>query len=330
MFNLLRFSLNKNEFLQLDACKNNEIVEKEKYIELKNITKRYKDITAVDDLSMTVYEGDIFGFLGPNGAGKSTSIRMMLSLVNPTSGYINMFGYDIRTQRHEVLRNIGALIERPDFYDYLPARKNLQILGKLSDIKNLDDRIEEVLDLTGLSDRAESKVKTYSQGMKQRLGIAQSLLHNPKMIILDEPANGLDPQGQKEMRELIRTINRDKGITILLSSHILSEIEEVANRMVIINNGKSVVEGDVAQLLNESELRVTMEVNNPQSAYDLLENSLWKDKLHQMNESSITLELEKAEIPAVNRLLSESGIEVFAIKPIRSLENYFLKITQNG
>ncbi len=305
-------------------------MEKEKYIELKHVTKTYKDITAVDDLSLTVYEGDIFGFLGPNGAGKSTSIRMMLSLVNPTSGYINMFGYDIRTHRYEVLQNIGALIERPDFYDYLPARKNLQILGKLSDIKNLDDRIEEVLELTGLSDRADSKVKTYSQGMKQRLGIAQSLLHNPKMIILDEPANGLDPQGQKEMRELIRTINRDKGITILLSSHILSEIEEVANRMVIINKGKSVVEGDVAQLLNESELRVTIEVNHPQAAYDLFEQSSWKDKLHHMNESSITLELEKAEIPAINHLLSESGIEVFAIKPVRSLENYFLKITQNG
>ncbi len=305
-------------------------MKKEKYIELKHVTKKYKDITAVDDLSLTVYEGDIFGFLGPNGAGKSTSIRMMLSLVNPTSGFINMFGYDIRTHRHEVLQNIGALIERPDFYDYLPARKNLQILGKLSDVKNLDDRIEEVLELTGLSDRAESKVKTYSQGMKQRLGIAQSLLHNPKMVILDEPANGLDPQGQKEMRELIRTINRDKGITILLSSHILSEIEEVANRMVIISKGKSVVEGDVTQLLNESELRVTMEVSNPQSAYDLLEESSWKEKLYHLNENSITLELEKAEIPAVNRLLSESGIEIFAVKPIRSLENYFLKITQNG
>ena len=166
--------------------------------------------------------------------------------------------------------------------------------------------------------------------MKQRLGIAQSLLHNPKMVILDEPANGLDPQGQKEMRELIRTINRDKGITILLSSHILSEIEEVANRMVIISKGKSVVEGDVTQLLNESELRVTMEVSNPQSAYDLLEESSWKEKLYHLNENSITLELEKAEIPAVNRLLSESGIEIFAVKPIRSLENYFLKITQNG
>ncbi|MDZ7776877.1 MAG: ATP-binding cassette domain-containing protein [Bacteroidales bacterium] len=139
---------------------------------------------------------------------------MMLSLVRPTSGVISMFGYNIRTHRRQVLSNIGALIERPDFYDYLPAKKNLEIFGTLSQTPNLNYRIDETLELVGLKDRAKSKVKTYSQGMKQRLGIAQALLHQPKMIILDEPANGLDPQGLKEMRELIKTINKDKKITI--------------------------------------------------------------------------------------------------------------------
>ncbi|MCF8307575.1 MAG: ATP-binding cassette domain-containing protein [Bacteroidales bacterium] len=304
---------------------------REKYIELRQVTKTYGNITAVDDFSLNVYEGDIYGFLGPNGAGKSTCIRMMLSLVRPSSGYINMFGYDIRTHKNKVLRNIGALIERPDFYDYLPARKNLEILSRISKIKNPDKKISELLELVGLSERADSKVKTYSQGMKQRLGIAQSLLHDPKLIILDEPANGLDPQGQKEIRELIKTINRDKGITVLLSSHILSEIEEIANRMVIINKGRSEVEGDVNELLNQGDMVVTFEVREVEKALSLIRQTSWANKLENNQKTGeIILKIERNEIPQITHYLSHNEVDVYGIKPVRSLENYFLKITQHG
>lgn len=306
-------------------------MKREKFIELRHVTKTYGNITAVDDFGLNVYEGDIYGFLGPNGAGKSTSIRMMLSLVSPSSGYINMFGYDIRSHRNEVLRNIGALIERPDFYDYLPARKNLEILSRVSEVEHPEKKIPEVLDLVGLTERADSKVKTYSQGMKQRLGIAQSLLHDPKLIILDEPANGLDPQGQKEIRELIKTINLEKGITVLLSSHILSEIEEIANRMVIINKGRSEVEGDVHELLNQGDLLVTFEVSNPRKTLALLRQSSWAENIESDNKmDAIVLKIDRDAIPQITRYLATNDVDVYGITPLRSLENYFLKITQNG
>lgn len=311
-------------------CYKFDSVKTEKYIELKHVTKKYQDLTAVNDLSFSVYEGDIFGFLGPNGSGKSTSIRMMLSLVRPTSGYINMFGYDIRTHRNKVLKNIGALIERPDFYDYLPAQQNLEIFGSLSQTPNLNNRIDETLELVGLRQRAQSKVKTYSQGMKQRLGIAQALLHNPKMIILDEPANGLDPQGQKEMRELIKTINQEKKITILLSSHILSEIESIANRMVIINNGISVAEGSVDALLNENKLDVTIETDDNLDTHNALKKTKWNENIISFTENALLLNLQKDQIPEVTAWLQSQNKKIYAVKPVRSLENYFLKITQNA
>ena len=175
----------------------------EKIIEVKSLTKSYKNLLAVDSLELNVYKGDIFGFLGPNGAGKSTTIRMLLTLIRPEAGTINLFGKSLKNERKSILSNIGALVEKPDFYNYLSAYKNLEILSRLSgkDIKK--KRILEILEIVGLKSRKDSKVKTYSHGMKQRLGIAQTLLHNPDLIILDEPTTGLDPQGMKEIRDLI-------------------------------------------------------------------------------------------------------------------------------
>ncbi|MCF8372675.1 MAG: ATP-binding cassette domain-containing protein [Bacteroidales bacterium] len=301
---------------------------KETYIELISVSKHYKKLRAVAELSMKVYKGDIYGFLGPNGAGKSTSIRMMLSLISPTSGEIKLFGKDLAHNRYQTLSRIGALIEKPDFYNYLSARKNLQILGKISKVENLSLRIDETLDLVGLLDRGNSKVKSYSQGMRQRLGIAQSLLHNPDLIILDEPANGLDPQGQKEMRQLIRDINREKGITVLISSHILNEIEQIANRMVIIDKGKSVVEGDVQELLNEGEMKVSFFVSNPSKVLQTIQSSTFAKHYVDSVEDKITLTLTHEQVPEITRFLVEKNIEVFAIKPLRSLEEYFLTITK--
>lgn len=297
------------------------------YIEIKNLAKHYGDIKAVDGLSMQVMPGDIYGFLGPNGSGKSTTIRMLLSLIRPTSGQILLFGHDLAVDRYQTLSRVGALIEKPDFYNYLTARKNLEILGKLSKVKNLDARIDEVLDMVGLLPRAKSIVKTFSLGMKQRLGIAQALIHKPDLIILDEPTNGLDPLGQKEVRDLVKTLSQDKNITILISSHILFEIEQIANRMVIINKGKALVEGNVHDLINGQDRQVTYVLENPGSVRELVLGTPWESKLEKSSPDRIWFKITKEEIPLLTAFLIEKGIRIYAIEPVRSLEDFFLQLT---
>lgn len=299
----------------------------EKVIQISSLSKRFKDLLAVDELELHVNRGDVFGFLGPNGAGKSTTIRMMLSLVSPTSGTINIFGKSLLENRKEILTNIGAIVEKPDFYQYLPAIKNLEILAKISGKEVSSKRIIELLDLVGLKDRAGSKVKTYSHGMKQRLGIAQALLHDPELIVLDEPTTGLDPQGMKEIRDLILRLSKDENKTIFLSSHILSEIELVANRMIIINKGKKIVEGEVSNLLNSNKVKVTVEVENIVTVKNILETTKWLNQIESISANKINFNLEQNEIPLLNKFLVENGIMVNALVPVRSLEDYFLNIT---
>lgn len=301
----------------------------EKYLELLNVSKNYKNFKAVDNLSLSIYKGDIYGFLGPNGAGKSTSIRMILSLIKPDSGLIKLFGNEISKDRVKQLSRVGALIEKSDFYKYLTARKNLQILGKLSGVKSLDDRVDELLEMVGLLERAESKVGTFSQGMKQRLGIAQTLIHKPDLIILDEPANGLDPQGQREIRNLIKRINKEEGITILMSSHILSEIEEIANRMIIINRGRKIIEGNVNDLMYDENMKIIIETDDSEKSIKLIEDSNKKDIIDSVNGSSINLITNKKDIAAINKLLIENNINVYSIRPIKNLEEYFLSKVAN-
>ncbi|HEX9253799.1 MAG TPA: ATP-binding cassette domain-containing protein, partial [Ignavibacteriaceae bacterium] len=234
----------------------------DKIIEINSLTKDFKDLRAVNSLNLNVFEGDVFGFLGPNGAGKSTTIRMLLSLIKPTEGSIKLFNKTLEKNRIEILKRIGAIVEKPDFYGYLSAYKNLEILGRISGKEISKNRIMEVLELVGLSKRDNSKVKTFSHGMKQRLGLGQALLHNPDLIILDEPTTGLDPQGMKEIRDLILHLSKVEKKTIFLSSHILYEVELVANRMIIINKGTTKVEGYVKDLLNAKRLKVSFEVND--------------------------------------------------------------------
>ena len=212
----------------------------EKIVEIQGLTKEFKDVKAVDELSLNVNKGDIFGFLGPNGAGKSTTIRMLLTLIRPNEGTIRIFGKPLNEERAIILKDVGAIVEKPDFYNYLSAYKNLEILGRISGREISSNRIMEILEIVGLKERSTSKVKTYSHGMKQRLGIAQALLHDPELIILDEPTTGLDPQGMKEIRDLVIHLRDEKNKTIFLSSHLLSEVEQIANRMIIINKGKTI------------------------------------------------------------------------------------------
>ncbi len=302
----------------------------EKIIEINNLTKRFKNLTAVDDLSLNVYKGDVFGFLGPNGAGKSTTIRMMLTLINPTSGNIKLFGKELKENRKEIFRNVGAIVEKPDFYLYLTAYKNLEILGKMSGADVSKKNILKILELVGLEKRFDSKVKTYSHGMKQRLGIAQALLHNPELIVLDEPTVGLDPQGIKEVRELILRLSSENNITIFLSSHILKEIEIVANRMVIINKGKTVVEGKVKDLLNDGDEKVEINFRSNTDIKPILIKMSIAENSYVIENKNLIVKIPEENIPQLIKSLVTNDVEIFSVERKKSLEDYFLRITEES
>jgi ABC-2 type transport system ATP-binding protein len=296
-------------------------------IEVSNLSKHYKDIKAVDDISFSVNQGEIYGFLGQNGAGKSTTIRMLLTLVEPTRGSIRIFGNNLLTHRKEILRQVGAIIEKPDLYKYLTALENLSIFAKLSGIRPTRDQLLRQLEMVGLEERANSKIRTYSQGMKQRLGIAVALIHDPKLIILDEPTSGLDPQGIADMRNLILRLSKEHGKTIFVSSHLLSEIEVVADRMLILDKGKKIVEGAVSELFDLSKTVIEVEVNNPVQTYEKLRSGSWSGNLKELRDHKLILELDKAKIPQLHVYLVEIGAELIAFRPRHSLEDYFLSLT---
>ena len=298
-------------------------------IEVDHLSKKFGDTYAVNDLSFTVNQGDIYGFLGQNGAGKSTTIRMLLTLVEPTAGCINLFGKKLSTHRSEILRQIGAVIEKPDLYKYLSAYDNLSIFAKMSDIKVTKKVLMDQLQMVGLRERAKDTVRTFSQGMKQRLGIAVALIHNPSLIILDEPTNGLDPQGIADIQNLILQLSRERGKTVLISSHILSEIELIANRMIIIHKGKKVVEGNVVELLDPAHTLIEIDTLNDAGAKQLLLQSKWAPFVQQNN--ALQLMMNKAEVPLLINDLVTMGVQMLSVNSSHSLENYFLSLTtQSG
>jgi ABC-2 type transport system ATP-binding protein len=270
----------------------------------------------------------VFGFLGPNGAGKSTTIRMLLSLINPTEGHVELFGARLRKQRHEILSRVGGLVERADFYLYLAARRNLEIVSALRGSKSVNN-VDEVLQIVGLADRANDKVKTFSHGMKQRLGIAQALLGNPEFVILDEPTSGLDPQGIKEVRELIQRLSAERAITVFLSSHLLHEIEQTATSMAIINQGTLIVQGKVKDLLNTGENVVKIEADPIEQAAELVARQSFVKETKRNNQIlEVTMPLDKAA--DINALLVKAGVRIRSLAPRRSLEEYFLTITEGA
>lgn len=297
------------------------------FIEAKGLVKNYKGIQAVNGLSFTVFKGDIFGFLGPNGAGKSTTIRMILSLIRQDEGEINIFGLPLSRNRKRILSGIGALVEEPRLYEYLSAYGNLEMLGRLSGKRISRNRIMDVLALTGIEERWNSPVKSFSHGMKQRLGIAQSIIHDPELLILDEPANGLDPKGMKDMREIIVRLNREFGKTIFISSHILKDIELMANRMLIIDHGAKVVEGNVQELLNAAESNLRITVSEPDRAVAVLKGKPETKDLIIDHEGNIVMKTNRELIPDINKLLVDNGLKVFSLTPVNSLEQYFLDKT---
>jgi len=297
-------------------------------IKVNHLTKDFGEIKAVDDLSFTVEAGQVYGFLGQNGAGKSTTIRMLLTLIQPTRGSIEIFGMDLLKNRREILKRIGAIIERPDLYKYLTALENVRIFSLLSGIKIPEKKLMDQLAMVGLADRARSKVKTYSQGMKQRLGLACSLIHDPELLILDEPTNGLDPQGIADMRGMILHLSHDLGKTIVVSSHLLSEMEVTADSMLIINKGRKVVEGRVDQLLNPDTSLVELKTMDTSTALSFIQHSGWQSYLKKHNEEGIWLDMNKKMIPQLNKELVENNIGVMSLRPVDSLEDYFLAQTR--
>jgi len=296
-------------------------------IKVDNLSKQYHEVKAVNDISFTVNTGDIYGFLGQNGAGKSTTIRMLLTLISPTAGTIELFGKNLHANRKEVLQQIGAVIEKPDLYKYLTGYENLSLFARMSGVKVTQKKLTDQLEQVGLTERAHSKVRTYSQGMKQRLGIAIALIHDPKLIILDEPTNGLDPQGIADIRNLILHLSRHQGKTILVSSHLLHEIELIANRMLIIDKGKKIMEGTVAELVDPARTRVHLEVTNPQQVVAWLQSSRWSTCLQEQNNTVILLQMNKQQVPELTADLVKAGANIMALQPQNSLESYFLSLT---
>jgi ABC-type multidrug transport system ATPase subunit len=297
-------------------------------LQAANLGKRFGSRWAVRDLNLAVPRGEVFGFLGPNGAGKSTTIRMILSLITPTSGSIELFGKSLRHHRSEVLARVGGLVEQADFYLYLSARRNLEIVAALRGGATRKE-IDAALDTVGLLSRAEDRVKTFSHGMKQRLGIAQALLGAPELIILDEPTQGLDPGGIKEIRELVRRLSADQKITVFLSSHLLSEIEQTATSMAIINGGTLVVQGKVKELLEEQDALVRLHVHPVEAALRVLGEQRVVSAV-TAGPSGIEVRMPAANVPALAKLLVDAGVEIHSLTPRRSLEEYFLSLTEQG
>ena len=297
-------------------------------IEVTDLHKQFGDFTAVSNLSFHVEEGDVYGFLGQNGAGKSTTIRMLLSLIKPVSGTISLFGKNLETHRSELLSQTGAVIERPDLYKYLTAYENLHLFAKLSGKKVTKQEMMDTLELVGLAHRANGRVNTFSQGMKQRLGIAIALVHDPPLVILDEPTNGLDPQGIADIRNLILRLSRERKKTVLVSSHLLSEIERIATRMIIIHEGKKMVEGSVRELLDPEKNIVEITVNHVENTHALLRNTTpWASVVQPISGNAVKLQLHPDKVPQLNAFLVENQVQVLAISSRNSLEDYFLSLT---
>ena len=297
-------------------------------IEVQDISKQFGSLKAVDGLSFQVKEGDVFGFLGQNGSGKSTTIRMLLSLIHPSSGSIKLFGLPLQENRNELLEKVGVIIERPDLYPYLTAREHLQLFAKVRKKNITTNDINATLEKVGLSNRSTDRVQTFSLGMKQRLGIGIALVHNPSLIILDEPTNGLDPQGIADIRHLIQYLAKEEGKTVFVSSHLLSEIEQVASQILIIHKGKKVAGGATKQLLDPNKTIVHVTTLNEEAALNAIETSVFASYLLPRKDG-IYFCMPQQDIPSLHKALVMADIPILNVETKNSLEDYFLQVTSN-
>jgi len=295
-------------------------------IETRDLTKTFDSRTAVDRLSLQVQPGDVFGFLGQNGAGKSTTIRLLLGLVKPSSGQVSLLGHDLPRHRQKALRKVGAIVEAPAFYDNLTGLENLRIFSSLTG-HVAQHRFNEALRRVNLSGRENDKVRVYSHGMRQRLGLAQALLPKPELLILDEPTDGLDPQGIREIRQLLVDLAQQDGLTIFLSSHLLHEVERICNRIAIIDQGRLLYQGTVQSLL-EPDLQFKIRTDRTEQAFQFLSEGL-KLPVFKNGNDHLYLKIPEADIGAVNHSLVSHGFQVFEIsRHASSLEDIYFRLTR--
>lgn len=296
-------------------------------IETKGLSKRYKGRYAVSNLNLKIAKGDIYGFLGPNGAGKTTTIRMLLGLIKPSNGSVNIFGQSLTKERLSILRKIGSLVEYPSYYGHLSATDNLEAIRRILGVPAV--RIDEVLDIVGLAKEARRPVKGFSLGMKQRLGIASALLGNPELLVLDEPTNGLDPSGILEIRELIKQMPKQHGITVLISSHLLSEVELTAGTVGIIRQGELVFQDTIESLHQQAKGNISIVVSEPEAAMTTLRE--YGMRASQTGSAILLEHTNNAAIARVVKSLVERDHSVYRIEEKRkSLEDLFLQIVGEG
>ncbi|MCY8090240.1 ABC transporter ATP-binding protein [Bacillus sonorensis] len=296
-------------------------------LETRQLTKTYRKTDVVKNVNLCIQEGEIYGFLGPNGAGKTTTIRMLLGLINPTKGETRIFGKDLKSNRLDILRNVGSLVESPSYYPHLTGEENLEAIRKILNVPK--SNIDDVLEMVRLTKMADKKAGEYSLGMKQRLGIAAALLGYPKLVILDEPTNGLDPAGILEIRELILRLPSDYGITVMISSHLLSEIEQVATQVGIIANGEMLFQDAIGELRSKADTKIVFSTSDTGGALDIFSREgveAVKTQRGLMIEDRTDMEISR-----LARKLFENEIDIFRIyDESKSLEDIFLDITKGG
>ena len=295
-------------------------------LEIKSVSKKIGKKKILKDISLEVKEGEIFGFVGPNGAGKTTLIKTMLGLYKQDSGTIKIGGYDINKDFEKAMEKIGAIIENPEMYDYLSGKDNLSLYSKIGN-KTDDEYHKKIVKTVKLEERIKNKVKTYSLGMRQRLGVAQALIGKPKLLVLDEPTNGLDPLGIKELRELLKTISKENNIAVFVSSHILSEIELMCDRIAIIDNGEIIEVKDLNNKQTDKEdISILIEVNEIEKAKNYLKENSFASEI---NQDKLQISTTKENIPIINKILVENNIAVYEIKQIfKTLEDEFIEKTK--
>lgn len=305
-------------------------------LSVNNLRKSIKNKEIIKGISFDVYAGEIFGFLGPNGSGKTTTIRMLVDLIRPTEGTIHICGFDVHKEHDEAMRKVGCIVENPELYSYLTGWENLEHFARM--LPDVDEnRIREVVEIVSMDARIHDKVRTYSLGMRQRLGIAQALLGRPSLLILDEPTNGLDPQGIKEMREFIQRLAAD-GLSLFVSSHLLSELQQMCDRVAIISHGEVIQVGAVDELIAQGG-RVVWTVSPGEQAHRVLQSSdvvlsaiaVESDNMTNLPPTvmQISTQMNQEDIPKLNQLLIEQGISLYAVEIKNpTLEDLFLRLTE--
>lgn len=298
-------------------------------LEVNDLCKSFKGRVVVDNISFSVDEGDVYGFLGPNGSGKTTTIRMLLNLIHSDSGTVRIEGYDVKEDFKRAVKRVGAIVEAPRFYPYLSGRKNLELMVNLMGSLS-EDSVLDVLNMVGLTDRADDRVKTYSLGMMQRLGIANALLNEPRLVILDEPTNGLDPQGMKEIRDLIIELSSKKNITFFISTHLLHEVELMCNKVAILNNGRIVYKGRVDDLVNENYEIVEVKTKMKELAFELIRTNDYVQDV-KIDKMGVVVKIIRGTSSKLNRFLLSKNIEVdYLIPKNQSLEELFIDVVSGG